>query len=872
MNARGGGAALLVLDGNGKILLADAAARTLWKAAASEMVGEHFSSLFAFEVTAKDSRWLEAQWDVLLAAGATAPLRLTAQPKEGPRREVSVCLETTTSAAGPACFAFVTAEGASGPGGLDLMALLAERSPVGVFDLNFRTGSFYYSPVWLKQLGYTAQELEGTFETWRRLLHPEDTAAAPDRVGTRFFNGAKSFSLEYRLRHKKGHYIWLHSVGVQVFGADGELERVAGAHIDITERKEFEDTAVENETRLEELTQGGPLGAYDLNFSAGRFWFSAAWKNLLGFAPGEMIDGPDALAAVLHPNDVKEGLTEFFLSRHPFESAYIDLHRLRHKAGHYIWVLGGVFRQVSRKRELLRVVGFHCALPDELPLAGGTALPPALLAGTLHELHEGIVIVDAGGRTLTVNDKAAQLLGGTTDTLRGCPVVEIFPLVRRTGGQRANFPIERLLEFGEPLAMTNEFSLAVRAGSDPLPVVFSARPVIDVSGHVNGAAIVFRNPEEMTLTPEALVRTNRFESLGVLAGGIAHDFNNLLTTILGGISLAKDNRDYSTLDDSENACLAAKGLTKQLLTFAKGGGAAPTVIAPQTLLHEAVRVASAGAATEVNSEVAAGTGNILADRAQILQVFQNLIVNAIQAMPADRPGHVWLKAGNVDLAEGQIPPLAAGRYVQFEVSDDGTGIAAENLEKIFEPFFTTKRHGTGLGLATVIEVVRRHGGQIGVSSTIGTGTTFTVFLPHADKPAEVEARRAPTLRFGTGRILFMDDDEKICALTAGMLTNLEYKYDIARKGEEAIALYQRYLNIGRPYDVVIMDLTIVGGMGGEEAFRKLKELDPDVRAVISSGYDNEEMARRYLDMGFCGYLTKPYRVGDIGRILKTVLG
>jgi CheY-like chemotaxis protein len=224
------------------------------------------------------------------------------------------------------------------------------------------------------------------------------------------------------------------------------------------------------------------------------------------------------------------------------------------------------------------------------------------------------------------------------------------------------------------------------------------------------------------------------------------------------------------------------------------------------------------------------------------------------------------------VAADQIPPLAAGDYIQFEVKDDGCGIPPENLKKVFDAFFTTKRHGTGLGLATVLQVVRNHGGQIGVVSTVGTGTTFTIFLPRAGQPAEVEARRAPTLRFGTGRVLFMDDDEKICTLTGGMLETLEYKFDIAKKGEEALALYKRYLNIGRPYDAVIMDLTIIGGMGGEETFKKLREMDPDVRAIISSGYDSEDMARQYLDMGFCGYLTKPYRVMDLGRILKTVLG
>jgi two-component system cell cycle sensor histidine kinase/response regulator CckA len=527
---------------------------------------------------------------------------------------------------------------------------------------------------------------------------------------------------------------------------------------------------------------------------------------------------------------------------------------------------------VSRKRELLRVLGFHCTLPAELPVSGEQVVPSAMLAGALAELQEGLVLTDAAGRVLFANDKAARLLGETPAALHGRPLLELFPLVHRATGQPVGFPLDRLLELGESVALNNDHALARGEGVDPQPIAFSARPVPDAARRIVGAVVVFRNPQEMTLTPEELVKADRFESLGVLASGIAHDFNNLLTTILGGVSLAKDNRNYSALEDSENACLAAKGLTKQLLTYARGGPSVQTVLAPLTVLKEAARIAAAGTSTEVVVEVAAGTGNIHADRGQMLQVFQNLIVNAIQALPEGHPGHVWLRAGGVTLAEGQIAPLPAGDYVQFEVQDDGSGIPPENLEKIFDAFFTTKKHGTGLGLATVLDIVRRHGGQIGVNSTVDTGTTFTLFLPLAGQPAEVEARRAPTLRFGTGRVLFMDDDEKICALTAGMLDGLEYKYDIAKNGEEAITLYKRYLNIGRPYDAVIMDLTIIGGMGGEEAFKQLRELDPDVRAIVTSGYDSEEMAKQYLDMGFCGYLTKPYRVTDLGRILKTVFG
>jgi two-component system, cell cycle sensor histidine kinase and response regulator CckA len=224
------------------------------------------------------------------------------------------------------------------------------------------------------------------------------------------------------------------------------------------------------------------------------------------------------------------------------------------------------------------------------------------------------------------------------------------------------------------------------------------------------------------------------------------------------------------------------------------------------------------------------------------------------------------------LAEGQVPPLAEGSYVRFEVRDNGSGIKPEHLDRIWDPFFTTKKHGTGLGLATVLSIVRKHGGQIGVESVVGAGTVFTVFLPTANQPVELQARRPASLRYGTGRVLFMDDDPKISTLTGGMLQSLEYKYDLARTGEEAVKLYRSYFNIGRPYDVVLLDLTVIGGMGGEDAFKAIREIDPEARAIAASGYDDDDMAKRFLDMGFSGYLPKPYRVADLGKIIKSVIG
>jgi len=881
--------AVLVLDAGGKITAANASARALWQTGERELIGEAFASLFAFEIVSNDPEFLEAQWEVVLASALDRQTVLNAQPRERAPREVRVRIEKPLGAGATGYFATVQppaaapAAAATATAGDDIAAglrLLVEKGPAGFFDLNLKSGHVQFSPTWKKLLGYAAAELADTVETWHQLIHPEDSGAAPDKIGrkasglTTAQNGTaiRPFSVEFRMKHQRGHWAWIQCLGIQVV-TGGEVERIVGLHLDITERKELEDALVANDARLQDLSSAGPLAAFELDFANQVFWFSPAWETLFGYDEGELPPKVASFAAALPPEEASAGVEAWLLNRRPGETSFIDALKLRAKDGKAVPVLLGVNRSVSRKRELHRVVGFACAVPAGAAVEDG-ALPLLLSNETFGTLAEGVIVADARGKVLFANSVAARLLRVNALAVRGQAVGDLFRLVNRQSGRPSDDPVERALSADQPLPLISADALAAAAeGEPPTPVVWTARAAFGADGKAQGVVIVFRNPDEMTLTPEELVKANRFESLGLLAGGIAHDFNNLLTTILGAVSLAKDNRDYTALGDAEKACMTAKGLTKQLLAFAKGGSGTQTVCTPREILEDSIKIAAAAATAEITLDVPEAIENVLVDRAQILQVFQNLIVNALQAMPP--PPHVprlQVRAGNTALAENQVPGLAAGEYVEFEVRDNGTGIKPEHVEKIFDPFFTTKKHGTGLGLATVLSIVRKHGGQIGLDTQVGVGTAFTAYLPKADKPVEVQARRAASLRFGTGRVLFMDDDPKISALTGTMLQSLDYKYDLAKNGDEAIALYKRYMNIGRPYDAVIMDLTVVGGMGGEECFAELKQLDADVRAIVASGYDNDEMARQFLDKGFCGYLTKPYRVTDLGKVLKAVLG
>jgi len=863
---------------HGKIIAANSTALRYWKTSAEQFRSTPFAQLFIFDGTSVATAGTEAQWTLLITNALNRSITCLTRLPENATAEVALRIEETEGA-DQGYFAViedpVRHRDSTPPLLVDSgLALLADEGTVGFFDLNFKAGLIYYSPAWKRQLGYTDKELSNTYDSWQRLIHPDDSAAAPDSTPRKQKPGARSFSIEVRMLHHEGHYVWMQCLGTQVIGPEGELERVTGLQLDINERKEFDEQSALNDERLLKLTSDGGLVTFDFDFAHGKFWLSPSWAKLTGHRD-ETASELDAFLDALPQNVALRGAEAFFLAPAPGRESFIQSVALRDAQDNPLPVLVGAHRQLNRKGGLARVVGFCCALPAELSSSLATIsslpLPPALVPATLASLVEAIIVTDQAGRIVYLNPQAERLSACTLEKTQGMLLGDVFRLAGRVTGLADEEALMSAFSNSDHTPLCADHKLLTADGKTR-PIVWSASQVLGPNKRIEGMVVVFRNPEEMTLSPEELIKINRWESLGVVAGGIAHDFNNLLATILGGISHAKDNNDRSYLADSERACLAAKSLTKQLLAAAKGGSPATSqVLSPLELIEESVRLARAGASAEITVTAAETVSPVRVNRAQMMQVFQNLIINALQALPA-QGGRITLAADNVRLSDGAMPPLPAGNYVAFEIRDNGVGIPYENLDKIFEPFFTTKTQGTGLGLSTVRNLIRKHGGQITVTSAVSEGTTFRILLPQANQPAETETRRTPILRTGTGRVLLMDDDPDISRLAAGMLASLDYKYDTARNGEEAIALYKRYINVGRPYDLVILDLTVIGGMGGEEAFRQLREIDKDIRAIVCSGYDSEEMARQYMEMGFVGYLPKPFRLGDLARAIKAVLG
>lgn len=374
---------------------------------------------------------------------------------------------------------------------------------------------------------------------------------------------------------------------------------------------------------------------------------------------------------------------------------------------------------------------------------------------------------------------------------------------------------------------------------------------------------------------EELLKARKIESIGVLAGGMAHDFNNLLMGIMGNVSLARNmvasqEAVDRVLQIAEQACQRATDLTHQLLTFAKGGEPIRQITALSDLIHEAASFVFHGSNVRCDLALAPELAAVDVDPGQMSQVLQNLLINADQAMTGG--GIIQVQADNVWIEGGTPLPLPIGRYVRVDIIDQGCGIPPEHLSRIFDPYFTTKAQGSGLGLATSYAIMRKHGGHITVSSEPQAGATFSLYLPASAQPLSATPSVPASLSPGQGRILIMDDDDMLRHLVSTMVQRLGYEVESAKDGTEALALYQAARVLGRPFAVVILDLTVPGGMGGKDTIASLLELDPQVQAIVSSGYSNDPIMANYPQYGFKGVVAKPYTMEELSAVLQRVLG
>ncbi|MFH2036339.1 MAG: PAS domain S-box protein, partial [Candidatus Zixiibacteriota bacterium] len=400
-------------------------------------------------------------------------------------------------------------------------------------------------------------------------------------------------------------------------------------------------------------------------------------------------------------------------------------------------------------------------------------------------------------------------------------------------------------------------------------------PIKSGNGEIIGLCGFARDITHLRAMEDELIRTEKLDSVGILAGGLAHDFNNILTSIVGNISLAKlevepGSEILTLLTEAEKASHRAQKLTHQLLTFSRGGAPIKKIVAIESLIYDAVNFALRGSNVKPHFIISENLAPMEIDTGQISQVINNLVINASQAMPDG--GIVTISSENI-LIEDDSMNLSEGPYVKISIADHGYGIPPEIIGKIFDPYFTTKDDGNGLGLATSYSIVKNHGGRINVNSQPGEFTIFDVYLPATKREITEEGKGEgrPVRKIGTGRILVMDDDAMIRKVVGVLLAKLGFNPEFAHDGGDVIKLYREALNTDEPFVAVILDLTIPGGMGGLEAFQELKKIDPDIRAIVSSGYSNNPIMAEYKTHGFKGIAIKPYNVQTLADTLREVI-
>lgn len=490
------------------------------------------------------------------------------------------------------------------------------------------------------------------------------------------------------------------------------------------------------------------------------------------------------------------------------------------------------------------------------------------LAVTLRSIGDGVITTDSEQNIVMLNKVAEALTGWSNQEAMGRPFHDVFRIINEQTRQPCENPVHKVLATGQIIGLANHTILIAKDGTERC-IADSCAPICDKQSRIIGAVLVFRDVTEHHKTEKERLKIQKIESVGVLAGGIAHDFNNILAAILGNLSLSLIDESLSAatrefLQDAEKASLRARDLTQQLLTFSKGGFPIKEISSLVEVIKDSANFILRGKQTICQFSFPDDLWCVEIDKGQISQVIQNIVLNASQAITGS--GTISITCCNTDMIEDLncVGPRER-KYVKISINDYGIGIPANVVDKIFDPYYSTKKEGSGLGLAISHAIITKHEGQIFVKSTSGVGTTFTLYIPATSGEARTSAQVAISPARNKIKILIMDDDKMIRDVAKAMLTKLGHEVVLAMDGDEAIKAFRDAENT---IDLVIMDLTIPGGMGGKEAVREILRINPAAKVVVSSGYSNDPIMANFKDYGFCSALVKPYQFHELSNVIS----
>ena len=660
---------------------------------------------------------------------------------------------------------------------------------------------------------------------------------------------------------------------------DGLRRRIADLEAAEVERRRAEKALQESEDRYRKITEAVTDYIFTVRIKDGQpveTIHGPASVAVIGYTPEEFAANPHLWIQMVHEED-RDAVIEQSLRILSGKVTSPLEHRIMDKSGETRWVRNALVPHYNSLGELTSYDGLISDITERKQAEEALAEEKERLATTLRSIGDGVIVTDIEGKTVLINKVAEILTGWIEEEVIDKPLGEVFHIINEDTRERCENPAEKILETGGIVGLANRTVLIARDGTERI-IADSGAPIRGRNSKTIGVVVVFRDITEKRRMEQELSRIEKLESIGTLAGGIAHDFNNVLTVILGNISLAMmyletgraADKIIERLTEAERASMLAKDLTQQLLTFSRGGAPIKKIAFIAELLKDSVIFALRGSNVRCEFSMPDDLWPAEIDEGQINQVINNLIINADQAMASG--GIVKVRAENMTVKAEHGLPVKDGEYVKISIEDRGIGIPEDDLPKIFDPYFTTKQKGSGLGLSTSYSIIKNHDGHITAESQVGVGTTFHIYLPASpEEILVVEKKVEGKPIMGEGRILVMDDEKHVRDLAAEMLSSIGYKVTTAIDGTEAIEMYKEAMESGNPFDAVIIDLTIPGGMGGKETIQKLIEVDPQVKAIVSSGYSNDPILANFGEYGFKGVVAKPYKTSELSAVLHRVI-
>lgn len=746
-----------------------------------------------------------------------------------------------------------------------------DQSIIGIVLCDMDGSILECNSAFSRMLGYTNDEV--AFKKIEQLTHPDDWA----REAARFHHSSPAdsanshYRAEKRYFHKDGHLVWTNIHATTIRGTNNAPVFGFAIVEDITERKLAELSLRESEAKyrslFSEMTNGFALHEIIVD-GAGKpcdyrfLEVNPAFETLTGLRR-EQVVGKTVLQVI--PTIEPYWITRYgavALTGIPvtFEQYSEAIHK------HFF------IHSYSPKQNQFAVI--FTDITERNLAENQLAAEKERLSVTLRSIGDGVVATDVTGNVVLVNKIIEHWLSQSQQELIGRALSSILPLIESHGQTPCTQAIDQSVRAKERYEPTTPLRLVI-GGMPDRWVSVTGNPINDPSSTPIGMVFVLRDITEQRRSEEERVKSEKLDSLGHLAAGIAHDFNNILTAILGNVSLAKTHQQTPSeigelLRDAEAAVHQARTLTQQLLTFAKGGSPLKEPTNAATLIKETAEFSLHGSTSKLELQIPASLWKIKADIHQLSQALRNLIINADQAMPGGGP--VKVTAENMLLEADASIPLPPGNYIKISITDCGIGISERHLGKIFDPYFTTKQQGSGMGLATTLSIIKNHGGHITVESRLGIGTTFDIYLPAiSEVPSSPPAPMTLPSPINRTRVLVMDDEESIRNLTTRILTHNGCTVTTTATGEEALAAFESARSSSHPFDVVILDLTIRGGMGGKDAMQRLREIDPSIKAIVSSGYSNDPVMANYRKYGFRGIVPKPYQAEALVRAVAELV-